>query len=218
MSTEKKPAVSANAPAPAAQGAQKLLLVGVLVVLLLIGVVIWAIVSGKGNSFGNAADANVANAAEPEAAPKANAPSAAARMPARGELLPSGLRIETIREGRGPNIGLTDNVQLRYELRVLGRSEVIDGGMDRSVTMSPGGTIPGFAEALTRMKAGGEARFWVPPQLGYGDQPREGAPFGPNDILEFHVRVERIVPGAAAPRVEPRAATGNSAAPAAGGR
>jgi hypothetical protein len=38
----------------------------------------------------------------------------------------------------------------------------------------------------------------VPPNLGYGSQPPPGGPIGPDDILEFRVKVERILPAGAA--------------------
>jgi FKBP-type peptidyl-prolyl cis-trans isomerase len=125
-------------------------------------------------------------------------------MPNRGQLLPSGLRIETIREGTGPLITAADTPLVRYELRVLGRDQVVESNFDRgqAAPMPLQGVIPGFAEAITHMRPGGEIRFWVPPSLGYGASTPPGAPFGPNDILEFRVKVEGLAPAgraAAAP-------------------
>jgi FKBP-type peptidyl-prolyl cis-trans isomerase len=138
-------------------------------------------------------------------------------MPNRGQLLPSGLRIETIREGRGPLVTRADTPLIRYELRVLGHAEVLETTFNapQPVPLPVAGVIPGFGEALTRMRAGGEARFWVPPAIGYGPNTPQGAPFGPNDILEFRVRVESIpAAGAAAAPVAPADATSNAAAAA----
>jgi FKBP-type peptidyl-prolyl cis-trans isomerase FkpA len=128
-------------------------------------------------------------------------------MPNRGQLLPSGLRIETIREGRGPLVARTDTPLIRYELRVLGRDGVLESNFDapQAAPLPLGGVIPGFAEAVTHIRPGGEARFWVPPSIGYGANPPPGGPIGPNDILEFRVRVEGLAP-----------ATGRRAGPAAG--
>jgi peptidylprolyl isomerase len=75
----------------------------------------------------------------------------------------------------------------------------------RPAIMPVAAVVPGFAEGLTHMRPGGEARFWVPPQLGYGDAVPPGGSIGPTDTLEFRVRLERIAPrgaggaGAAAP-------------------
>jgi peptidylprolyl isomerase len=148
----------------------------VVIVLIALGVIVWLIATSRGAE-----------------APANNMTSAAApQMPARGRLLPSGLRFEAISEGSGPLIRMSDTVLLRYELHAVGRADLIDGDINapQPVPLSPATTVPGFAEALTLMRAGGEARFWVPPNLGYGDQ--ASGPIGPNDILEFHVKVERI--------------------------
>lgn len=191
------PAPAASAPAakaPAAAqsqsaGPQGLLMVGVLIILIALGFIVWLIATSRG------APAPVNTAAEAKAAPA---------MPNRGQLLPSGLRIETISEGSGPLITARDTPLVRYELRVLGRNEVVESnfGQGQAAPMPLQGVIPGFAEALTHMRPGGEIRFWVPPSLGYGPSTPPGAPFGPNDILEFRVKVEGLAPAgraAAAP-------------------
>lgn len=195
-----RPTPAASAPAPDAKpaapsaGPQGLLMIGVVIVLIALAGIVFLIATGRG------IPAPTNNMAEAAAAP-------APAMPNRGRALPSGLRFEAISEGSGPLIRATDTVLLRYELRLVGRDQVIDGDINAPapVPLSPTGTVRGFAEALTLMRAGGEARFWVPPSLGYG---RGQGPIGPNDILEFHVKVERIMPASEA---------ASSAAPAAGG-
>ncbi|HYD14164.1 MAG TPA: FKBP-type peptidyl-prolyl cis-trans isomerase [Allosphingosinicella sp.] len=202
MSTE--PTKTPSAPSSGPQG---LLMGGVILVLVALGAIVWLIVSGTGASPAN----NTAEAATNGAAPAASA------MPNRGRLLPSGLRIETIREGSGPLVTRTDTPLVRYELRVAGRDQVIESNFDQPqpIPMPLDAVIPGFAEALTQMRPGGEARFWVPPNLGYGANTQPGAPFGPNDVLEFRVRVEGLAP--AGGRSGTPAPTGNVAeAPPAG--
>jgi hypothetical protein len=185
--------IDENKPAPAAlpqsAGPQKLLMGGVIVIIIALGVIVWLIASGRG---GAPAPAN--NSAE----------AAAPQMPNRGRLLPSGVRFESISEGSGPLVRATDTVLLRYELRIVGREGVVEGNMNdpQPIPMSPAGTVPGFAEALTMMRAGGEARFWVPPNLGYGSQPQPGGPIGPNDNLEFRGKIARIAPAVQSPAPE----------------
>ena len=60
------------------------------------------------------------------------------------------------------------------------------------------GIIPGLGEALLLMRKGGSYRLWIPPQLAYGSQVPPGAPFGPNDTLQFEIEVVDIAPGVAA--------------------
>jgi FKBP-type peptidyl-prolyl cis-trans isomerase len=179
------PPAPAAKPAAASAGPQGLLMAGVVIIIIALAAIVWLIATGRG------APAPVNNMAEAKAA-KAATPA----MPNRGQLLPSGLRIETIREGNGPLITAADTPLVRYELRVLGSGGVVQSNFadPRPAPLSPQGVIPGFAEALTHMRPGGEARFWVPPSLGYGAQTPPGAPFGPNDILEFRVRVEGLAP------------------------
>jgi len=185
-----------NKPAPAAEsaGPQKLLLAGVVLILVALAGIVWLIASGRGG-FAPANNTAEANAAAPEAPAAPAAPAGPPQaMPNRGELLPSGLRIETIRAGTGRPVTRADVPLVRYELRVLGRSEVIESNFadPQAIPMPLDGVVPGFAEALTHMRVGGESRFWVPPNLGYGSEPRPGAPFGPNDILEFRVRIDGL--------------------------
>jgi hypothetical protein len=201
---EKKPA-----PATQSAGPQTLLMVGVIVILAALAFVVWLIASGAGQRAGGAnavAATDASNMAAPAPAAPADPP-----LPNRGRLLPSGLRIETVREGTGRAVRPTDTALVRYELRAVGSNEVIDGGMDRpAVPMSPsGGLIPGFAEGLTQIREGGEAIFWVPPRLGYGDQGPDPR-IGPTTVLEFRVRVERILPAGAQGAGDEAAPAGNS--------
>ena len=177
------------------------MVLAVLLVLSAAGAAVWYFL---GRTPAGQADAgNTANAAAPAPRPVETA--------SRGRLLPSGLRIETIREGNGPLITRADAVLVRYEMRLPG-GPVLDGNMDAAQGwgMSLGQVIPGFAEGLTHMRPGGIARLWVPPQLGYGASLPPGAPFGANDTLEFLVRVEQVAPGRAA-ELEAGARAGNGA-------
>jgi hypothetical protein len=206
MSKDSKKTDSQNPrPAPAAPsaGPQTMLMVGVVIIVAVIGFVVWLIATDRG---GAGAGAGNETAEANQAAPAAPAPT-----PGGGRLLPSGLRIEIIRAGSGPLVTPTDSVHFRYELRRYGSSEVIESNFDRpeAAVMPVTGLVPGFGEGLTYMRAGGEARFWVPPRLGYGEAVPPGSPFGPNDTLEFRVRVERIVVG---PR--PDHSPGSGATPA----
>jgi hypothetical protein len=171
------------APAAGSGGPQTLLMVGVIIVLGAIGFLIGAIVGGWGT--GPAPANNSAEAAAPPARP--------GPTPGGGQLLPSGLRIEIVRPGTGPLVTRADRVAFRYELRPYG-GQVLESNLTapRPAVMPVAGLVPGFQEGLTHMRPGGEARFWIPPQLGYGDSPPNG--LSPTDTLEVRVRLERILP------------------------
>ena len=49
------------------------------------------------------------------------------------------------------------------------------------------GVIPGWTEGLQLMKTGGKAMFYIPPELGYGDRPRQNIPS--NATLIFDVEL-----------------------------
>ena len=51
--------------------------------------------------------------------------------------------------------------------------------------MQVAGVVPGFSEALTRMKKGGEYKITIPAQLGYGD--RAVGPIPAGSTLHFDV-------------------------------
>jgi hypothetical protein len=161
--------------------------VAALAVLLVIGLAVWLIVARRWS--GSAAGNSIA------AAPAIPGP---VTTPGRGQLLPSGLRVETLTQGSGPLITRADAVLIRYELRGP-RGNVIDSNMEapEGMGMTLNGVVPGFAEGLTHMRQGGVARLWVPPHLGYGASVPPGAPFGPNDTLQFLIRVEQVAPGQA---------------------
>jgi FKBP-type peptidyl-prolyl cis-trans isomerase len=163
-----------------------------LVAIAAIGAVLWFILGKR--AADPAASTNTANAAS-------TAPESATAPPPSGriETLPSGLRIETIRAGTGPLITRADGILLRYEMSVAGEPPLA-GNMDAAEGMATTLTtlVPGVAEGLTRMRPGGIARLWVPPRIGYGDNVPAGAPFGPNDTLEFLIRIEQVAPGRAA--------------------
>ena len=54
------------------------------------------------------------------------------------------------------------------------------------------GVIPGFRDAITRMRLGGRWRIVVPGELGYGER-GAGADIGPNETLIFEISLLDIV-------------------------
>ena len=122
----------------------------------------------------------------------------------RGETYPNGLVIRTLSEGSGPTIGLQDGVLINYEGRLVDGT-VFDSSEGRGpAPIIPGQTIPGFAEALTKMRGGGSYNIRIPSQLAYGESPPPGLP--PNADLEFDVEVVQVIPNAGmqAPQAQPQ--------------
>ncbi|MBV9881524.1 MAG: FKBP-type peptidyl-prolyl cis-trans isomerase [Sphingomonadaceae bacterium] len=110
----------------------------------------------------------------------------------------SGLRYQVLAEGEGPNVTPADLVAVDYTGRANGN--VFDSSESRGQPLITGtsGMIPGFGEALQLMRKGSRIRVWIPPRLAYNGQVPPGAPFGPNDTLEFDLHVREVAPGMAA--------------------
>jgi hypothetical protein len=116
----------------------------------------------------------------------------------RPEVTSSGLQFRTVKSGKGEPIGRADAALLDYVLTA-------DDGSVFDSSESHGGpqpfamdqVFPGFAEAMTRMREGGEYRFTMPQRLAFGDNPPP--PGWPKDsALTFEVRVRKVVRDGAA--------------------
>jgi len=128
--------------------------------------------------------------------------------PLRGETTANGVRIRTVKEGKGAFVQPLDGVLIEYEGR-LADGTVFDSSEGRGPTpMIAGQVIPGFAEALGKMQSGGEYKIHIPSKLAYGANPPQGGPIPANADLDFDVKVVQLVPNAAL--------MGGSGAPGAG--
>jgi FKBP-type peptidyl-prolyl cis-trans isomerase FklB len=104
-------------------------------------------------------------------------------------VLASGLQYEIITEGTGPKPAATDKVTCHYH------GTLIDGTVfDSSVRRGQPATFPlnmvikGWTEGLQLMTVGSKWRFFIPPQLAYGDR-QVSAQIGPNSTLIFDVEL-----------------------------
>jgi FKBP-type peptidyl-prolyl cis-trans isomerase len=94
------------------------------------------------------------------------------------KLFDNGVIIETIKEGVGPNPGLTDDVKVHYILTsALGDTIQNSYKMpNKENKIEPvalklnGGVIPGWSYAIPKMKVGGTYRLYLPWELAYGEQ------------------------------------------------
>jgi FKBP-type peptidyl-prolyl cis-trans isomerase FkpA len=89
---------------------------------------------------------------------------------------------EVVKEGTGVSPTKTDVVLVKYEGK-LDDGTVFDA--NEQAPMQVAGVVPGFSEALTRMKKGGEYKITIPAQLGYGD--RAVGPIPAGSTLHFNV-------------------------------
>lgn len=103
--------------------------------------------------------------------------------------LPSGLQYEVISEGTGIKPLASNKVTCHYH------GTLIDGTVfDSSVKRGQPATFPlnmvikGWTEGLQLMAVGSKWRFFIPPQLAYGER-QTGAQIGPNSTLVFEVEL-----------------------------
>lgn len=107
---------------------------------------------------------------------------------------PSGLRYQVLKAGeiKGARPTDADVTLVNYEGRL------VDGTVfDKSQQPTPlpvGGVVPGFSEGLKLMHKGAKYRFWIKPELGYGD--RSTGPIPPNSTLVFDVELQDFIPEA----------------------
>ena len=116
----------------------------------------------------------------------------------RGETTSSGLVIRTVESGSGPVVTTADAVLLEYEGRLASDGTVFDSSAAHGgpQAVAPGQTIPGFAEALTKMQKGGRYLVRIPAELAYGAADQPGIPA--NSDLEFDIHIVDVAQGAAA--------------------
>ncbi len=107
----------------------------------------------------------------------------------------SGLEYIIVRKGAegGDSPTVRDTVSAMYEGRLIDGT-VFDSSYKRGSPASfpVGAVIPGWTEGLQLMSVGDEVMFYIPAELGYGDNPRPGGKIKPGDDLIFSVELEEV--------------------------
>jgi FKBP-type peptidyl-prolyl cis-trans isomerase FklB len=103
--------------------------------------------------------------------------------------LPSGLQYEVITQGTGVKPLASNKVTCHYHGTLIDGT-VFDSSVKRGqpATFPLNGVIKGWTEGLQLMPTGSKWRFFIPPQLGYGDR-QVGGQIGPNSTLIFEVEL-----------------------------
>ena len=106
--------------------------------------------------------------------------------------LPSGLQYEVITEGKGIKPLASQNVTCHYHGTLIDGT-VFDSSVKRGqpATFPLNAVIKGWTEGLQLMNTGSKWRFFIPPQLAYGDR-QVSAQIGPNCTLIFEVELLSI--------------------------
>jgi len=103
--------------------------------------------------------------------------------------LPSGLQYEVISDGTGPKPTEFNTVTCHYHGTMIDGS-IFDSSVQRGKPTSfpLNMVIKGWTEGLQLMNTGSKWRFFIPPNLGYGDR-QVGPVIGPNSTLIFEVEL-----------------------------
>lgn len=109
----------------------------------------------------------------------------------------SGLQYSVITEGTGASPAESDNVTTHYT-GMTTDGKVFDSSVDRGqpATFPVNGVIRGWTEALQLMKVGSKWKLFIPPDLGYGENPPPGSGIPANSVLIFEVELLGIEPPA----------------------
>lgn len=108
----------------------------------------------------------------------------------------SGIQYEIIESGSGPRPSADDEVVVHYEGTLLDGT-VFDSSYQRDEPSQfrLDRVIPGWTEALQLMPVGSKWKIYIPQELAYGANPRQGGPIQPYSMLIFDVELMEIVSG-----------------------
>ncbi|MCX6257129.1 MAG: FKBP-type peptidyl-prolyl cis-trans isomerase [Bacteroidia bacterium] len=111
--------------------------------------------------------------------------------------LPDGLQYEVTTQGSGPVPKANDNVTVNYHGTLIDGT-IFDSSIERKqpFKLQAGAkkVIPAWDEALLMMPVGSKWKLYVPPELGYGANPRPGGKIEPNQVLIFDLELISIDP------------------------
>lgn len=107
----------------------------------------------------------------------------------------SGLQYEVITKGGGDGKSpeASDTVEVHYQGTLLNGTE-FDSSYTRGETIEfpLNRVIPGWTEGVQLMSEGDKFRFFIPPELAYGEGGTPGGPIGPNEALVFEVELVAV--------------------------
>ncbi len=108
---------------------------------------------------------------------------------------PSGLQYKILEEGNGPKPTASDIVLVDYDGKLVNGESFDSSARQGGPAALPvsGGMIPGWGEGLQLMKQGAKYRFWMPPQLAFGER-GAGGKIPPNAVTIFDVKLVAIAP------------------------
>lgn len=107
--------------------------------------------------------------------------------------LPSGLQYQVVASGKGASPTKNQRVKVHYHGTLI-NGTVFDSSVQRGepAVFQVGQVIPGWVEALQKMKAGDKWKLFIPPELAYGPRGAGGV-IEPNAALVFDVELIEVL-------------------------
>jgi len=100
--------------------------------------------------------------------------------PPKAKRTASGLGYQLLAKGHGARPSPQSSVELLHTTWSSDGKVVESTAMAKtSALYGPRDLLPGLREGVALMRVGDKMRFWLPAQLAYGEQPRQGRPAGP---------------------------------------
>ena len=108
------------------------------------------------------------------------------------ETLPSGVKIEHLKEGSGASPTAADTVVAHYR-GTLPDGKEFDSSYKRGepIAFPLSRVVPCWTEGMQKIKVGGKARLTCPPATAYGDEGVRGV-IPPKTVLQFEVELVSI--------------------------
>ena len=105
----------------------------------------------------------------------------------------TGMQYVVVKAGAGASPKATDTVRVHYKGSFLNGSEFDSSDPKRPAEFRVGEVIPGWTEALQKMKVGEKWRLFLPSNLAYGPRGTPDGTIPPNAVLVFDVELLEIL-------------------------
>lgn len=106
----------------------------------------------------------------------------------------SGLQYRVVKQGSGPSPTLRDSVRCHYRGTLLNGTEFDSSANHGGPAEFPvDGVIPGWTEALQKMRVGDKWQLFVPAKLGYDMAPPPDSGIEPGSLLIFDIELLEII-------------------------
>lgn len=112
--------------------------------------------------------------------------------------LPDGLQYRVIKSGNGKSPTPNDLVTVTYRGQLINGMVFDQTQPGKTATFPAGQLIPGWVEALQKMKEGDEWELVIPANLGYGESGAGGV-IPPNQTLVFDMALLKVEPPSGQP-------------------